>query len=215
MPPSLLLNLWHLFSFRNSHVSSSTRQSWLFSQTMLSRLFLQHVKTHGSLFRPCRMSFQLSRIRTTGLFSCRHQHQNASPPPRFAEYLPPLKPQWKDISKAVRYATNFATGIATIMAVLIGASLWHRTEQDPITERKRLKLLSDDYLLSLNNDIRNLRLHQLGIANISLVLQSPSILSDDDPSTVIVNGVMEKMLSSNRLQNIGDLKIHVVDMISK
>ena len=182
---------------------------------MLSRIFLRHVKVHGSLFRPCQISFQRWPIRTTGLFLCRRQHQNAFPPPRFAEYLPPPKPQWKDRSKAVRYSTNAATGIATIIAVSLLAVFWRQTEQDPVTGRKRLKLLPDSFVRSLNNSKLDLRLHQLGIANISLILCSTCTLPDDDPSTVIVNGIIEKILSSNGLPNIGYLKIHVVDMISQ
>ena len=132
--------LGHFSRSKIPHSPSSTNQSWLFSQTMLSRFFLRHVKIHGSLFRPCQMSFQRSPIRTTGLFSCRRQHQNAFPPPRSAEYLPPPKPQRKDKSKAVRYSINGATGVATIMAVTLGAIFWHCREQDPVTRRKILKL---------------------------------------------------------------------------
>jgi hypothetical protein len=177
---------------------------------MLSRFFLRHVKIHGSLFRPCQMSFQRSPIRTTGLFSCRRQHQNAFPPPRFAEYLPPPKPQWKDKSKAVRYSINGATGVGTIMAVTLGAIFWHCREQDPATRRKILKLFSNGFVQSWANSTR-----QLGTGDMSLILSSTSILPDDDPSTVMVNGIMEKILRSNGLQNINYLKIHVVDMISQ
>ena len=185
------------------------------SHTMLPRSFLGHMKGHGSLIRSRRTSGPGSPIRTTGLFSCRRQHQNAFPPPRFAEYLPPPKPQWKDKSKAVRYSTIAATGIATVMALSLEALFWYRTERAPMTGRKRPNAFPDGFGPSSNEDRINLDLRQLGIADMSLILCSTSILSDNHPSTVTVKGILEKILRSNGLRKINYLEVHVVDMVGQ
>jgi hypothetical protein len=177
---------------------------------MLSRFFLRRLRTHRSLFIPCWMSFQRPPIRTTGIFSCRRQHQKAFPPPRFAEYLNPPKLQWMEKSKAVRYLINAATGLATIMAVSLGATFWYHTEQDLVIGRKRLKLLPDGFVRSWVN-----RARQLEPVNMSLAPRSTAILPDDDPLIAMVNGIVEKILTSNGLQNTDYLKIHVADMISQ